>query len=91
MKTATIPSVRVSPQFRAELEESLEEGETIAALVEKAVSSEVSRRKMQAEFVRRGLHAIAKTQKAGDGIPAETVIAKLEARLVKAREAARKA
>jgi hypothetical protein len=73
------------------LEESLEEGENIAALMEKAVSGEVSRRKMQAEYARRGLLAIAKTQKAGDGIPAETVIAELEAKLDKARKAARKA
>jgi predicted transcriptional regulator len=86
MKTATIPPVRVSAKFRAELEKSLERGETLAALVEKAVSSEVRRRKSQAEFVRRGLAAIARTQHAGNGIPADAVIAKLEARLAAARQ-----
>ena len=86
MKTATIPPVRVSAKFRAELEKSLEKGETLAALVEKAVSSEVLRRRTQAEFVRRGLVAIERTQKDGGGIPADAVIAKLEARLAAARQ-----
>jgi hypothetical protein len=85
MKSATIPPVRVSAKFRAELDKALENGETLAALVEKAVSSEVLRRKSQAEFVRRGLAAIARTQQAGNGIPADAVIAKLEARLAAAR------
>ena len=67
------------------MDKSLEEGETLAALVEKAVSNEVVRRKSEAEFMKRGLAAIARTQKDGTGIPAEAVIAKLEARLAAAR------
>jgi hypothetical protein len=86
MKTATIPPVRVSAEFRAELDKSLEKGETLAALVEKAVSSEVLRRRTQAEFVRRGLAAIVRAQKHGSGVPADAVIAKLEARLAAARQ-----
>jgi len=86
MKTATIPPVRVSAKFRAELDSSLEKGETLAALVEKAVSNEVVRRKSEAEFVKRGLAAIARTQKDGTGLPADAVIAKLEARLAAARK-----
>ncbi len=86
MKTATIPPVRVSAKFRAELDKSLEKGETLAALVETAVSNEVVRRKSEAEFVKRGLAAIARTQKDGTGIPADAVIAKLEARLAAARK-----
>jgi vancomycin resistance protein YoaR len=86
MKTATIPPVRVSAEFRAELDASLETGETLTALVEKAVSNEVVRRKSEAEFVRRGLAAIACTRKDGNGVPADAVIAKLEARLAAARK-----
>lgn len=89
MKSATIPPVRIAPQFREELEQALEEGETLAGLVEKAVRSELGRRKEQAEFVRRGLAAIRRTQVAGDGVPADAVIAKLEARLAAARKAKR--
>ncbi len=86
MKTATIPPVRVSAKFRAELDKALEKGETLAALVEKAVGNEVVRRKTEAEFVRRGLAAITRTRKDGTGIPADAVIAKLEARLAAARK-----
>ncbi|WP_326535774.1 YlcI/YnfO family protein [Pseudorhodoferax sp.] len=89
MKTATIPPVRIEPQLRDQIEQSLEEGETMAALVEKAVRNEVARRHDHAEFVRRGLAAIARTRDADDGIPAEQVIARLEAKLAVARQTRR--
>mgnify|MGYP000876571573 CR=1 FL=1 len=89
VKTATIPPVRIAPELREELEQALEEGETLAALVESAVRHEVRRRREQGEFVRRGLAAIERSRQAGDGIPAETVIAKLEARLAAARKTRR--
>jgi hypothetical protein len=34
MKTATIPSVRVEPELRAEVESLLSEGETLSQFVE---------------------------------------------------------
>jgi hypothetical protein len=37
MKTATIPPMRMESAFREEIEQSLEAGETMAALVEHAV------------------------------------------------------
>jgi len=84
--TATIPPVRIESSFREEIEQSLESGETIASLVERAVRTEVARRRDQSEFVRRGLAAIARSEAAGDWVPAETVIAKLKAKVAKARE-----
>ena len=42
--------------------------------------------KNQTGFVRRGIAAIAETQRAGGGVPAEIVIAKLEAKLAAARQ-----
>ena len=89
MKTATIPPVRIDPSFRRDIEQSLEINESLASLVEKAVRNEVTRRRVQSEFVRRGMAAISRTVAAGDGIPAETVIAKLEAKLAAARQARR--
>jgi hypothetical protein len=85
MKTATLPPVRIAPQLRDDIEQALEEGETLTALVETAVRSEIVRRQEQAEFVRRGLAAIEQTEAAGDGVPAAAVIAKLEAKLAAAR------
>ena len=59
----------------------------MASLVETAVRNEVTRRRVHSEFVRRGMAAINRTVDAGDGIPAEIVIAKLEAKLANARSA----
>ena len=46
----------------------------------------VAKRKNQAEFMRRGIAAIEATQRDGNGIPAESVLAKLEAKLEAARQ-----
>lgn len=85
MKTATIPPIRVEPSFRIELEGVLEQGESLSEFVENAVRSTVQMRKDQAEFVRRGIAAIEEAKRVGGGIPAEVVIAKLEAKLDAAR------
>ena len=87
MKTATLPPIRVAPDFRLELEGVLEQGESLSQFVENAVRTTVARRKTQAEFVRRGIAAIEATQREGSGIPADLVIAKLEAKLAAARQA----
>ena len=55
MKTATIPSVRVEPELRAEVESLLSEGETVSEFVEASVRATVLRRRNQAEFIARGL------------------------------------
>lgn len=87
MKAATLPPVRVAPDFRQELEGVLEEGETLSQFVESAVRSVVGKRKHQAGFVCRGIAAIQETQRTGSGIPAEQVVARLEAKLNAARQA----
>lgn len=87
MKTATLPPIRVAPNFRLELEGVLEQGESLSQFVEKAVRATVARRKNQAEFTSRGIAAIEATKRDGGGIPAEAVIAKLQAKLAAARQA----
>lgn len=89
MKTATIPPVRIDPSFRKAIEQSLVGGESLASLVETAVRNEVTRRRVQSEFVRRGMAAIHSTVSSGDGVPAEAVIAKLEMKLATARKSKR--
>ncbi len=86
MKTATLPPIRVAPDFKLDLEGVLEQGESLSQFVENAVRTTVIRRKTQAEFIKRGIAAIEAT-KQGGGIPAEVVIAKLEAKLSAARQA----
>lgn len=86
MKTVTIPSILVEPEFRAEVECVLEQGESLSEFVENAVRQSVLKRQHQAEFVRRGIESIAETKGTGAGVSAETVVAKLEAKLVLARQ-----
>jgi len=89
MKTATLPPIRVAPDFRSEIEGVLESGETLSKFVENAVRATVTLRKSQAEFVQRGLTAIEQTKVQGNGVPASSVVATLEARLAAARLAKR--
>lgn len=86
MKTATLPPIRVAPDFRLELEGVLEQGESLSQFVENAVRATVAKRKNQAEFLRRGIAAIEVTKRDGGGIPAEVVITNLEAKLAAARQ-----
>ena len=86
MKSATLPSLRVEPEFRDELEGLLTEGETVSAFIEKSLRESVQRRKTQAEFIKRGMESLAR-YKAGEerGYTTEEVLAKLEAKLAAAR------
>lgn len=86
MKTATLPPIRVAPDLRLELEGVLEQGETLSQFVENAVRTTVTKRKNQAEFVRRGMAAIDEAKRSGSGIPADVVLAKLEAKLAAAKK-----
>lgn len=87
METATIPPVRIDPALREEIEQPLDRGESLASLVETAVRREITRRRTQSEFIRRGIAAIERTAIAGDGLAPEVVMARLEAKLAKAKEA----
>ena len=86
MKTATLPPIRVAPDFRLELESVLEQGDSLSQFVENAVRTTVAKRKNQAEFIRRGIAAIEATKRDGSGTAATVVIAKLEAKLATARQ-----
>ena len=89
MKTATIPPVRIDPAFREEIEQALDDGESLAALVETAVRHEITRRRTQSEFIRRGMAAIERTAAACDGVAPDAVIARLEAKVAEAKKARR--
>jgi hypothetical protein len=85
MKTATIPSVRVEPEFRAELESVLAEGESLSEFVEASVRASVERRRVQAEFVARGLRSRDEAKRTGDYVDADDVVTALQRKLDAAR------
>jgi predicted transcriptional regulator len=86
MKTATIPSVRVEPEFRAEVESVLVEGETLSEFVEAAIRAGVERRRVQAEFIARGLRSRDEALRTGRYVDADVVVDKLQRKLDTARK-----
>jgi Arc/MetJ-type ribon-helix-helix transcriptional regulator len=85
MKSATIPSVRVEPELRAEVESLLGEGETVSEFVEASVRAAVQRRRNQAEFVARGLRSLEKARRTGEYVDADAVVDRLQGKLDAAR------
>jgi hypothetical protein len=85
MKTATIPSVRVEPEFRAEVESVLADGESISEFVEASVRASVERRRVQAEFIARGLRSRDEAKHTGDYVDADNVVTALQRKLDAAR------
>ena len=85
MKTTTIPSIRVEPDFRAEVEAVLTEGETLSQFVEASVRASVERRRMQAEFIARGLRSRDEARRTGGYVDADVVLGNLQLKLDAAR------
>lgn len=86
MKSAVIPQVRVEPEFRAELEASLRDGETLSEFVESAVRDAATRRRTQAEFIARGLASRDEARRTGVYFTIAQVDEKLGGLLAKARK-----
>lgn len=85
MKTATIPSVRVDPAFRDEVEQVLGKDESLSEFVESAVRASVRQRQDQSEFLARGRRSLADAKKTGVYFGADIVLERLEAKLAVAR------
>ena len=85
MKTATLPFVRIDPEFRAEVESVLGEGESLSEFVEASVRASVERRRIQAEFIARGLRSRDAARRNNDYVTADEVLAGLQRKLDGAR------
>ncbi|MDB5806252.1 MAG: prevent-host-death protein [Betaproteobacteria bacterium] len=85
MKTATFPAVRVEPELREAAEDILQEGETLSSFVEQSIRDNIERRRVQGEFIRRGLASRDEARRTGKYISADTVLRGLDAKLKKAR------
>ena len=81
MKSALIPQVRVDPELRAELEAVLKQGETLSEFVLASVRSAAETRRVQQRFHERGQAAWEHCQRTGESVPAQDVLAKLQAKL----------
>jgi hypothetical protein len=85
MKTTTIPSIRVEPDFRAEVEAVLADGETLSQFVEASVRASVERRRVQAEFIARGLRSRDEARRTDGYVDADVVVENLQRKLDAAR------
>jgi hypothetical protein len=66
MKTATFPSIRVEPELREAAENVLQEGETLSAFVEQSIREGIERRRLQSEFIARGIASRDEARRTGN-------------------------
>lgn len=85
MKTATFPSLRVTPEFREAAEQVLQEGESLSSFVEESIRENIARRRLQGEFVARGLAARDHARETGKYADADAVLGRLEKMLASAK------
>ena len=81
MKTATLPSIRVEPELRLQLEAVLHEHESLSQFVEASVIESLKRRQNQAEFIARGIASLDRAKTSGEYVGADEVIDGLERKL----------
>ncbi len=89
MKTATLPPLRVAPEFRQAAEAVLREGESLSGLMEQSLRNEVHRRHLQAEFIARGLAAREEAKRTGVYFTVEESLAALDTILTRHQPNAR--
>jgi len=89
MKTATIPPLRVTQKLRRAARSVLREGETLSGFVEDAIKANINRRRVQREFMARGLASRDEARSTGEYVEAEAVLAELDAMLSAARRKAK--
>ena len=85
MKTATLPPVRVLPEFRAEIQSLLNQGETLSEFLQNAVHDSVQRRRNQQEFIKRGMVSLENARVTDSYVEADALLARLERKLSEAR------
>lgn len=81
MKSATIPSLRVTPELRQDAESVLREGESLSGFVEESLRRQIEHRKMQKEFIARGLASRDAARVSGEYASREEIMDSLQAML----------
>ena len=90
MKTASMPSLRVDPELRQDAESVLREGETLSSFMEQALRANIQSRRLQNEFVARGLFSRDEARRTGEYFSAEDVLGDMEGMLLQAEAKTRK-
>ena len=90
MKTASMPSLRVDPELRHDAESVLRDGETLSSFMEQELRSSIQSRRVQKEFIARGLTSLDEAKRTGEYFAAEDVLGEMEDMLSQAQTKARK-
>lgn len=85
MKTALLPATRVAPALRKRVESLLNQGETVSAFIEAAVTQHADTRAAQRTFVKRGLAA----ERAAEWATPDEVFAAVRRAAVRAKRKAK--
>lgn len=81
MKTATFPSIRVEPELRDAAENVLQEGESLSSFVEQSIREGIERRRLQSEFIARGIASRDEARRTGEYVSSSEVLERLGRRL----------
>jgi len=90
MKTASMPSLRVDPELRQDAESVLRDGETLSSFMEQALRSSIQSRRVQKEFIARGLTSRDEAKRTGEYFAAEDVLVEMQDMLSQAQTKARR-
>ena len=90
MKSSTIPSLRVEPELRKAAENVLREGETLSSFMEESLRAGIQHRKIQQEFIARGLASRDEAKRTGEYFSADAVFDELQTMLSDAEKKASK-
>lgn len=78
MKTASIPSLRVNPELRQAAESVLQNGETLSSFVEQSLRANIECRRVQQEFIARGLAARDEARQTGEYFADDEVLREMD-------------
>ncbi|AWH87999.1 YlcI/YnfO family protein [Limnobaculum parvum] len=85
MKTASFPSLRVSPELRSAAERALYDGESISGFIEKAIIKQIEQRQMNNEFIQNAMNSRDKSRETGEYRSATDVLSALSTKLNEAK------
>ncbi|MGL4859715.1 MAG: YlcI/YnfO family protein [Enterobacteriaceae bacterium] len=81
MKTATLPSLRVSPELRSAAEAALHQGESLSNFIEEAVKKQIEYRQSHELFIQRAMNSRNKAKESGEYRTATEVLSTLATKL----------
>lgn len=78
MKTASLPSLRVTPDLRQAAESVLQKGESISSFIEQSLRANIAHRQFQQAFIAKGLVARDEAKRTGEYYSAKQVLDELD-------------